>query len=792
MICHEAREPCNRAKGGPGRKGPSLMRMVVSQGRSWFAAPMFLLFCTVSAAAELPPLCVEISPESPLLIFHDSGRDCPNAGAHAQHAIDAWKTLPEPLRPFSVMLVEARGTDQTARFQWYKDLMAALQSANIPTMIRVADADVRRAMPVGRVDELLQAYSCIKGIQVTGLPFEDYSEFGDPGLGTPAPIRWLIEAIDLAAKNGRLISIELDQIRWPRAMANATCEPLYKKLRECAPYVVGVAACRGAHTIPQATALMGLWLEGALGNWGVGPQSAWYSDALFISPGVFGAATQPAKMPASLYRAMIFMGAMGGACAYSFEMDSDLWFGPQRHFWDEAIQPALSSLIEQGLIPRQDLVRKKTPIGFQLAPALTPEDFHLNLRDIDGVLDKGFLMHGAYGMERPGQVSELIPNTGRHYLVPILSAFAKEDTLASFATLVRPGAQSSPDAWAQRLDAKCAPDGEGTALTVRIGRATFVMNTCENRVEPQTFKVLELPAPVRGIEAKRQDSGIVITWPFREGDLSYKVHRRMGSEARFTLLTEALEERRFVDTAADPNQNVYYSVTALTDDKEPYEGIVGYGDYLAFSNVESRIGEEVMLTPILGFAQSKPVETSASGQSTGLWWPNLDGVAESELPVANAIIQRIEAWDRAVTQENLGFVAGLYTPDYRDPEGWGAQYALRAFQWFFEHYNACCMHRQIRQWDFAAYQATGQVGVLLYCRFTGYAVSDPGGRWADLPVYFPCTETGEVWLHFAERNGTWCLVTTNPALPNFKDLLRASASPYDVFPPGPDQPPAIR
>jgi len=134
----------------------------------------------------------------------------------------------------------------------------------------------------------------------------------------------------------------------------------------------------------------------------------------------------------------------------------------------------------------------------------------------------------------------------------------------------------------------------------------------------------------------------------------------------------------------------------------------------------------------------------------------------------------------------------VYSFDYRDPEGGGVQYAQRAFQWLFEHYNACCMHRQIRRWDFSSYATTGQVSVLLYCRFTGFAVSDPTGRLADLPVYFPCTETGEVWVCFAEREGAWCIVGTNPALPNFKDLLRASASPYDVLPPGPDLPSAAR
>ena len=158
-------------------------------------------------------------------------------------------------------------------------------------------------------------------------------------------------------------------------------------------------------------------------------------------------------------------------------------------------------------------------------------------------------------------------------------------------------------------------------------------------------------------------------------------------------------------------------------------------------------------------------------------------------------MQRIEALDRAFAQKDLNGVMDLYSPDYQDPQGWQIQYVRRAFEWFFQHYRACVMHRQIRQWDFSAYDtsgpeaadaATGPIAVLLYCRFSGYALSDPTGRMADLPAYFPRTNTSEVWFYFAEREGVWRIVRTDPALPNFKDILSFSASPYDALPLGPD------
>ena len=97
------------------------------------------------------------------------------------------------------------------------------------------------------------------------------------------------------------------------------------------------------------------------------------------------------------------------------------------------------------------------------------------------------------------------------------------------------------------------------------------------------------------------------------------------------------------------------------------------------------------------------------------------------------------------------------------------------------------MHRQVRRWDFGAYDTTGQVGVLLYCRFQGWALTDPTGRTADMPAYFPRQGNGEVLISFTNKDGVWRIVKTNPALPNFKDILSFSASPLDAITLGPDQ-----
>ena len=617
---------------------------------AWSAA----LFAAPVSAGGYPPLSIEIRPEHPLLVFRDSGTGIAGAADYARHVVEAWQALPDEFRPLAAMQIEAPGDDIGARHGWYRAALAPLQDAGVPVVIRLAGRDLARIHPITRAEELLRDFTCIKAVQAVALPFEEYYAFGefDP-MGTPPVVRWLVEATGLAARYGRLMLIELDEIRWPRVMSNTWCQPLYAKLRECREYVAPIVMYRGAHTVPQTSAVLGLWLEGAAAQWGVGPDSAWYRDVRFIEPGVFGVSGN-AAMPAALYRAMILNGAMTGASVYSFPADQDLWFGANRIYWDDAIRPALSDVIARGLIARQDFVRKKAKVAYQLAPSATPLDFHFNLRDIDGVLDQGNLMRGAYGMERPGQVAELILNTGHHYWVPILSAHAPPEARSAFDTVVSPGVQNSPQSWRDVLDAHSQVDGEGTAFVARVGRGTFVMNTRENQYESQTFRVAQAPAPVRGAVAKRQETGVVLTWPFREGDLAYKVHRRVEPATEFALLANVGLERQYFDTEAARNLTVTYAVTALTDDNEPYEGTVGYGEYLTLSNVESRIAEEIVLAPMLSVAEAQPL-VPAAGEPAGpvFAWPNFDGVLDAQRDTATAIAREIEAWDRASSPRKI-------------------------------------------------------------------------------------------------------------------------------------------
>ena len=168
------------------------------------------------------------------------------------------------------------------------------------------------------------------------------------------------------------------------------------------------------------------------------------------------------------------------------------------------------------------------------------------------------------------------------------------------------------------------------------------------------------------------------------------------------------------------------------------------------------------------------------------WWPGEEVISESQKAVAAAIAARVEAWEKAFMQRDLDGVLDLYSTDYQDPQGWRFQYVRRAYQWFFERYRGCRMRRQLRGWVFSPAENPDRVDVTLYCRFMGWALTDPTGRIADVPAWFPRHDTGEVRLSFVLTQGQWRLARTDPALPNMNEILGFSTGPLDAFPQGPD------
>ncbi len=759
-----------------------------------YSSVLLAVLCLAAAAAQAdapyPRLSVELSADHPVFIFYAPAWEGIPPEAYAPQLLGAWRNLPDTLRPYALLGIDPG--PQPEAYARCQDLLTTLQEAEIPSVLRVAGGGLAAPFSPEQTEKLLADFTRIRGIEATGLRFNEYPPPGPFPPGELPAAAWLGDVIEAAARYGRFTHIPLEGLAWPRIMANTNCDRLWDRILACQGYAIPACLYRGPQTVTAMSATLGTWLEGTVENWGIAADSRWYTDARFIAPGHFGKAPEGTPIPAPLYRAMMLNGAMTGATLYAFPNPADLWFGENRAHWNEAIRPTLEQLLDLSIIPRRDSVEKKVKAAYLMAPATNPQEFHLNLRDIDPVYDAGHLLHGAYGIERPGQIPELILNRGDRYWIPLLSARAQEETFARFSHVVRAGSLDSAAAWNEFLGAADAPPAG--PFIAEVGRRIFVMNTRENIRERQAFELPAVPAPVRGLRARRDGDHVILDWPFREGDMAYSVYRRILPETGYTELVRGKDARQYIDQAVGTNETLAYAVTALTIETEPYAGTVGYGDYQVFSVVESRIAQEALLSPLLYAAESEPIaqaaeQTVQTPDTPPEWWVTYEGIGESRLPMAHAIAQRVDQWDAALETGDLQALLDLYSTQYKDPQGWGFEYVRRAYQWFLERYRAHHMHRQVRLWDFAGYEATGRVNLLLYCRLTAIAISDPTGRFADQPVALPGTQAAEVWVTWSDVDGPWRIIQTNPALPNFKDLLSYSAGPHNALTPGPDTPP---
>jgi len=299
--------------------------------------------------------------------------------------------------------------------------------------------------------------------------------------------------------------------------------------------------------------------------------------------------------------------------------------------------------------------------------------------------------------------------------------------------------------------------------------------------------VNEAPAPVGPLPAKRDAAAVKLSWPLREGDVSYSVYRRLPPAAAWTLLANGVAEQVYTDPAAEPGTAYAYAVTALTSETEPYASALQPGEHLLLSAVESRIREEVVLAAGVAEATSVPPAPPADAPAVETLPPPADAEAPPDPAAAAraAITARFAQWESAVETGALDSVAALYDPGYADAQGWGAPYARRAWRAFFEGVRRPLMHYGIREWDTAAIES-GVVRCKAFVHVSGIAISDPLGIVADVPIHLSRDPALEFWIAWTQRDGAWYITSTDPQLPNLRDLLSYTASPYADRAPGPD------
>lgn len=736
---------------------------------------------------RIPPTWGEITPERPLIIlqtnnrfgdsdenFGDSRDSLAEATKHGREAVRAFQeAVPDELKPYCQLQMEIRVRDHQARYDRFRRVFDELQAANIPANFQFADPHDLYVFDPEYVDRLTREYPCIQSYTITEINYEHYRSFNVPRYAISPEARYAMDIIDLAAKYGKHLSISLQCLKWMHIGADVLNQPLLDKIAAHPEYVLAVNEHIGPQHLPRQTSVMGMWMAGFVNQWGVEPQSWWFENGRMIEPGVFGQ-FQPDNtriMPPPLYRAMILQGALLGATVYQFEPFWDLFDYDNALCWREVIAPALSEVIRERLILTREQLIEKMKVAYRYKFALDINEFHENLRDVDFTHDEGFLARAAYGVWERFLEHELIPNKRRYFFIPLLPPRTPQAVLDRFQHVIQPGECNSEAEYTKLLNRYYPePEHDGTAWTASVNGQFYVMQTHENLYERQTWAA-DLPKPVRGTTGAWTDAGLRLSWPADAGASRYFVCR--GADLASVTHIGETTTTEFVVKDAPRGQAAVYTVLAETATTEYVEGAVNYLDFLRFSETVSRAAEFVHVSAD-GAIETRPVLVPEDTRPTSqVWYPTFDGADGPRREIAQEIVARIDQFKANYDKGDWRALAELYAESYEDSNGYHKEYAARAWKWWFFRMNTFVFLRQIRHWDFSEFETNSVVRVRMFGLCRGLRRDDmPFGAGYDGTCRIPRTRDEEVlfsWLR--EQDGAWRIVATDPALPNFEEIL---------------------
>ncbi|MFA6241171.1 MAG: hypothetical protein WC655_09590 [Candidatus Hydrogenedentales bacterium] len=737
--------------------------------------------------------CTRIDREHPLIIlqtsnrFPDSdeqfgmdGNRMEAATAHGKEAVRVWRdAIPDELRPFCQLQMEVRTHDHVNRYDAFRRIFAELEEAGAPANIQFADPHDPFVFDPDYVEKLTQEFSCIKSYTITEMRWEHYRTFNVPRYALPPETRYAIDVIKMAGRYGKHISMSFQDLKWMHIGADALHEPLVETIMDYSAYVLAVNEHIGPRHLQRQTSVWGFWIADMVKNWGVEPQSWWFENGRMLSPGLFGQrmADDPRQMPPLLYRAMILQGALLGATVYQFEPYWDLFDYDNSHCWRDVICPTLLEVVNDRLISSREQVMEKTKVVFQYKPAKDINEFHESLRDIDWIGDEGLFCRAAYGLWEKYLQHELIPNRSQNFFIPLLPPKTPAKALEHFKQVVTPGTCTSVEAYEELLARHYTQgDGEGTASIMTINGHTYVMQTHENLYERQTYAI-DVPKAVRQISTKASAKGLDLSWPSVDSATEYRVYRVEGAiRGAMGLSKHLIGVANSSSFTLDKNAltaGSSFTVTAITNAKERREGTVNYLDYFVFSLEESLPAEVVTLAANGAASVAATVEPEDTRPASQIVYPTFEGAEGPNKLVAQQIVTRIDEFKKAYDARDWRRLTDLYSCRYQDPNGFHREYVGRAWKWWFFRNNNTTFLRQIRTWDFSEYKETGVVRVRMFalCRACRYDDA-PFGYWTDGTVRVP-RHADEIvtFTWHQEEDQAWRLIHTDPALPNFEEML---------------------
>jgi hypothetical protein len=648
-------------------------------------------------------LKTEISTSRPLLIINSPYHE--DLDENARIIIERWHEFDDDIKPSVTFQIDGLARDN---FRRNEVLLPHMEREGVPITLQVQtnNSNVDDTVPFDMVRRFVDTYSCINGLQIVESTVRTYvGHGGGPEYTMGRNARYARDIIRLAGEYGLFMS-------WQHMTENIAAigcsidnEALFDTVCEYGDYVIPTHEmnCETSKYIDHLSA-MGMWLSGATARWGVEPQSWYWHDAGYNTPGSFQPPTL--DMPSGMYAIMMLLGASAGATVYSIEPGPDIW-APR----GSLLEPVFRRLIKERLIPSRREVVESMPIAYHLPRCEKPVDFHRISEDLDFDRNEGKLIRATYGVFDRARDAEAIPNTPRYGWIPVLPTKTPDSVLDQFDRILRPGELESVEHASKVADAHFPPVDRGDAWSTVLDTVTIAANTHENWYAPESVK-LDVPRRPTGLTITPNPDGCTLSWQRVEGDRAYCVWR-MSDGVESCLTPDSIESPSF--TLTDANDADSYAVSAITDARESLEGILHLHEFLLLSNTESRrsawmnlSGESVerhrIGEVIANVSQDVAQQERRSAACTIVEDLTSPEIAQDDpdASIKHEVMDAMLGWKQAIESEDLDAILAWYADDYREPDGRTKESVEVVFRSILRGYMSESTDILLKEWGSAA------------------------------------------------------------------------------------------
>ncbi len=410
---------------------------------------------------QVDGLRMYVDEENPLFMI----RNCPVWGgpqkgeAFAEYAIKTYYALPEDVRNFAVIYIDEGPTDMTParQLEFWDELLTVTDEANVPIVCQSECFCTNKTRDPFTQEELsavfkehksligfVQVELSTNGVTNEKLAYDEVTEDNGVNKNILARMKSCIKA---CAENGGLfIWQDMEYIYWKKLnYVNHILKDkeLYELLKSNSENVIIMDKHNGhgRHFASQAN-IMGCWLDGVCGNWGVNLENfLWYEEGFTEYDNVGLKPNEPdfaftSKYPPALYGIDMIFDLVAGATVYAIEgtfsrgglyhfVDGEVVLTPT--FYD-VLYP-IYQLILGGAVPDKEQVKEKVKVAYKMT---LPYSYPLSGNDahvLQGLYCDSFTLLQEKIDVTPyfDCTKDWVPSTGRYYIIPILPIYSDPD-----------------------------------------------------------------------------------------------------------------------------------------------------------------------------------------------------------------------------------------------------------------------------------------------------------------------------------------------------------------------------